>query len=73
MLAKSACQELVFQLDQTLLFSLHNAHHYAKPYMETIRYEHSFRVLNQSGVIALQDGLVTYLSYDEIVWDMSGE
>jgi hypothetical protein len=39
--------------------------------METIGYERSFLVFNQSGIIALQDGLVTNFSYDELAWDMS--
>jgi hypothetical protein len=67
MLSKLACREPVFQLTQTLLFSLSSVLHYEKPYMETIGYEHSFHVLNQSGIIALQDGLVTDFSYDKPV------
>jgi hypothetical protein len=73
MFAKSSCGESVFQLAQTLLFSLHNILHYAKPYMETIGYEISFLVFNQSGIIALQDSLLTYFSYNEPVWDVSKE
>jgi hypothetical protein len=34
--------------------------------METIGYERSFLVFNQSGIIALQDGLVTDFSYGNI-------
>jgi len=41
--------------------------------METVGDECSFLFLNQSGVIALQDSLVTDLSYNESVWDGSGE
>jgi hypothetical protein len=39
--------------------------------METIGYEISFLVLNQGGVVALEDGLITYFSYENSVWDMS--
>lgn len=38
---------------QNLLFILHIILYYEKLYMETIGYEHSFLVLNQSGIIAL--------------------
>jgi hypothetical protein len=73
MLVKPVCREPVFQLTQTFLFRLRNVLHYTKPYMETIGYECSFLVLNQSGVITLKNGMVTDLSYDDPVWDASGE
>jgi hypothetical protein len=41
--------------------------------METIGYERSLLEFNQSGIIALRDGLVIDFSHDELVWDMSGE
>jgi hypothetical protein len=39
--------------------------------METIRNEHSLLLLDQGGIVALQDGLIAYLSYYKIVWDMN--
>jgi hypothetical protein len=39
--------------------------------METIGYEQSFLVLNQSGIIALNDGFVIDFSYNDSIWDMS--
>jgi hypothetical protein len=73
MFTELGCWEYVFQLSQTLLFRLRNILHYETPYMETIGYESSFLVFNQSGIIALQDGLVTNFSYEDLVWEVSGE
>jgi len=73
MLEKPAYQEPVFQLNQTLLFILSSFLHYIKPHMETVGYKCSFLVLNQSGIIALQDSLITYFSHDEPVWEVRRE
>jgi hypothetical protein len=39
--------------------------------METIGYESSFLFLEKGVIVTLQDGLITYFSYEKLVWDMS--
>jgi hypothetical protein len=66
MLAKSACQESEFKLAQPLLVGLRGILHQIEPYMETIGYEISFLVFDQFGIVSLQDGMITYFTYEEL-------
>jgi hypothetical protein len=72
-LPKLAYWEPIFQLTQTLLFILRSFLHYIEPHMENVGYKCSVLVIDQSGVISLQDILITYFSYDEPVWDVNKE
>jgi hypothetical protein len=70
---KMACGEPILKLTQSLLFLLCSVFYHVKPYMKTIGYEIPLLVLYQRGIIALQNGLVTNFSQNEMVWDMNGE
>jgi hypothetical protein len=69
-LAELTCQELEFELAQPFLFGLSGILYQIEPYMETVGYKGPLLVFDQCGVIALQNGLITYFSYNEPVWDM---
>jgi hypothetical protein len=71
MLVESACRESEFELAQPFLFGLIGILYQIEPYMETVGCEIPFLIFDQGGIVALQDGLITYFSYDESVWDMS--
>jgi hypothetical protein len=64
---ESACREFEFELAQPLLFGLSGILYQIEPYMETVGYEIPFLVFDHGGIVALQDGLITYFSYDEPV------
>jgi hypothetical protein len=70
-LAESTHWEYEFELAHPFLFGLRDFLYQVEPYMETIGYESMFLVLGQGGIVALQDGLITYFSYYNPVWDMS--
>ena len=70
MLEKSSHRESELRLAQPFLFGLSGILYQVEPYMETIGYESPFLVLDQGGVVALQDGLVAYLSHYKLVRDM---
>jgi hypothetical protein len=67
MLVESACLEYELELAQSFLFGLSGILYQVETYVETIGYECMLLVLDQGGVIALQDGLITYLSYYKLV------
>jgi hypothetical protein len=69
-LAKSSHQESKFDLAHPFLFGLSDVLYQVEPYMKTIGYESPFLFLDQGGVVALKDGLITYFSYYQLVWDM---
>jgi hypothetical protein len=69
-LAESSRRESTLGLAQPFLFGLRGILYQVETYMETIGYEHRFIFLGQGGIVALQDGLISYLSYDKMVWDM---
>jgi hypothetical protein len=71
MLAESAYREPKFKLAQPFLFGLSSILYQIEPHMETVGYEGPFLVFDQCGIIALQDGLITNFSHDELDWDMS--
>jgi hypothetical protein len=70
-LVESSYREFELELDQPFLFGLSSILYQVEPYMETIGYESSFLFLEQGVIVTLQDGLITYFSYDKLVWDMS--
>jgi hypothetical protein len=63
MLAESTCLEPELELAQPFLLGLSCIFNQVETYMETIRNERLLLVLDQGGVVALQDGLVAYFSY----------
>jgi hypothetical protein len=67
MFVESTCLEPELELAQPFLFSLSCVFHQVETYMETIGDECSLLVLDLGGVVALQDGLVAYLSYYKLV------
>jgi hypothetical protein len=71
MLAKLTCLELELKLAQPFLFGLSCVFNQVETYMESIRDERSLLVLDQGGIVALQYGLIAYLSYYKSVWDMN--
>jgi hypothetical protein len=66
-LVESTCLESKLDLAHPFLFGLSNILYQVETYMETIGYEHPLLVLDQGSVIALQDGLIAYLSYYKAV------
>jgi hypothetical protein len=63
MLLELAYLESELDLAQPFLFNLSCIFYQVEPYMETIGYECSLLVLDQGGIVALQNGLIVYLSY----------
>jgi hypothetical protein len=55
--------ESELQLAQPFLFGLSGVFHQVEAYMESIRYKCPLFILDQGGIVALQDGLVAYLSH----------
>jgi hypothetical protein len=70
MLAESTSLESELQLAQPLLLGLSGVLHQVEAYMESIGYKCPFFILDQGGVVALQDGLVAYLPHYKPVRDM---
>jgi hypothetical protein len=70
-LVESAHLESELELAQPFFFGLSSILYQVEPYMENIGYERTLLVLHQGGVVALQDGLIAYLSCYKLVWDMS--
>jgi hypothetical protein len=71
MLAESACLEPELKLAQPFLFGLSCVFNQVETYMETIGNERPLLVLDQGGVVALQDGLIAYFSYYKPIRDMN--
>jgi hypothetical protein len=72
-LAESAFRGPKFKLAQPFLFGLSSFLYQIKPHMETIGYGSPLLLLEQCGVIALYNGLIAHLSYNDPVWDVNKE
>jgi hypothetical protein len=64
---ESSFQEYELELAQPFLFGLSGILYQVEPYMETIGYESSFLFLDQGVIVTLEDGLITYFSYEKLV------
>jgi hypothetical protein len=67
MLAESTCLEPEIDLSQPLLFGLKCVFNQVETYMETIGNECPLLVLDQGGIVALQNGLIAYFSHYKLV------
>jgi hypothetical protein len=67
---ESNCLEPELELAQPFLFGLSCIFNQVETYMETIGNERSLLVLDQGGIVALQNGLIAYFTHYKSVQDM---